>query len=172
MRFRCRNDSFSSFPLITDIYIHLNESHYLYLQAWILEPRIFNSIFTHFRSPSTASTAFGVQLWLTYSKSGDHRQMALTVSWPFPVHACTNEDVNVSYRVGIDVDSRLFCRETVWIGIVEQSSINGSREWSCRCGNMCGIWRERNTPETAVHVTAWPHVFCQFRICWIFSSRI
>jgi len=156
-----------SFYSFTNIYIYLNELYYL--QTSILESRIFNPIFTHFCSPATV---FEMQLWLTYSKSGDHRQVALTVSWPFPVHACTNEDVNVSYRVKIEVDLRQIRREIIRIGIVEQSSINGSREWSCRCGNMCEIWRERNTPETAVHVTAWPHVFCQFRVCRIFSLKI
>lgn len=75
--------------------------------------------------------------------------MAFAVSWPFPVHACTDEDVNVSYRIGITAAPGWFRGEAVRVGVVELSRISGTCERSCRCGKACGIPRERSTPRNS-----------------------
>lgn len=54
--------------------------------------------------------------------------MALVISWPFPAHACTDEDVNVSHRVRIAVVSGQFRGEAVQIGVIERSGIGETRE--------------------------------------------
>lgn len=54
--------------------------------------------------------------------------MTLATSWPFPVHACTDEDVNVSYPVEVAVTPGYFRGGAVRIGVVERSRTGGSRE--------------------------------------------